>query len=169
MAAIPNRYVFLVDDDSFQNELLKDHLSEHFTYEFKTFDNGEDALKEMNLNPEVVILDYHLNNDNPLAKNGLDVLKEIKQASPSTDVIMISGQDKIEVAVDTMKYGAFDYVVKGPSAFTRTENILNNISEIHQMRIINQGYRNTILMLSIVIGLILLLAIYMFVIKPAIA
>lgn len=57
MATPPKRYVFLVDDEPIQNEMLKDYLSERFIYEFKTFENGEDALQNMNLKPEVIILD----------------------------------------------------------------------------------------------------------------
>jgi len=167
MATPPKRYVFLVDDEPIQNEMLKDYLTERFIYEFKTFENGEDALQNMNLKPEVIILDYHLNNHLPDAKNGVDILKAIKDASPDTAVIMLSGQDKIDVAVDTMKYGAYDYVVKGESAFHRIENLMNNLGEMHRMKVINQGYRNTIVLLSIAIGIFFLLAIYFFVVKPA--
>lgn len=166
MASKPKRYVFLVDDEPIQNEMLKDYLEEKFTFDFKTFESGEEALKNMNLKPEIVVLDFHLNNHIEDAKNGLDVLKAIKEESPETEVVMISGQDKIDVAVDTMKYGAYDYVVKGESGFSRTENILNNISRLHAIQTLNQGYKNTILLLSIGIGLIILIAIYVVIIKP---
>lgn len=167
MANAPKRYVFLIDDEPIQNEMLKDYLNERFLYELITFESGEDALQNMNLRPEIIVLDYHLNNHLPNAKNGIDILKAIKETSPETAVIMLSGQDKIDIAVDTMKYGAFDYVVKGESAFPRIENIMNNLGEMHKMKAINQGYRNTIVMLSIAIGIFFLIAIYFFIIKPA--
>jgi DNA-binding NtrC family response regulator len=167
MATTPKRYVFLVDDEPVQNEMLKDYLSERFIYELKTFGSGEDALQNMNLRPEIVILDYHLNNHLSNAKNGVDILKAIKETCPETAVVMLSGQDKIDIAIDTMKYGAFDYVVKGESAFARIENIMNNLGEMHRMKVINQGYRNTIVMLSIAIGIFILIAIYFFIVKPA--
>jgi DNA-binding NtrC family response regulator len=166
MTTAPKRYMFLVDDEPIQNEMLKDFLSERFIYELKTFENGEDALQYMNLKPEIVILDFHLSVQNPNAKNGVDILKEMKEQYPETQIIMLSGQDKIDVAIDTMKFGAYDYVVKGESAFSRIENIINNIGELNKMKVINQGYKNTILMLSIVIGLIIILAIYFLVIRP---
>jgi two-component system OmpR family response regulator len=59
--------------------------------------------------------------------DGIEILKEIKAAKPETEVVMISGQDKIEVAVNTIKYGAFDYIVKSESAFHRSENVIFNI------------------------------------------
>ena len=61
MALSDKRYVFLVDDEPIQNEMLKDFLTERYTYEIKVFDNGEEAMAQMHLNPEIVVLDYHLN------------------------------------------------------------------------------------------------------------
>jgi len=160
------RYLFLVDDEPIQNEMLKDYLSERFLYEIKNFDNGEEALQQMHLNPEILVLDYYLNAHNPEAQNGIEILKKIKESHPNTQVIALSGQDKIEVAIDTIKYGAYDYVVKGESAFSRIENIINNLSELHKMQTINKAQKNTITFLTIVLCLIVLLSVYFIVIKP---
>jgi two-component system OmpR family response regulator len=164
--ASEKRYLFLVDDEPIQNEMLKDFLTERFLYEIVVFDNGEDALKSMHLQPEILILDYYLNANNPNAKNGIEILKQIKEVSPSTQVIALSGQDKIEVAIDTIKFGAYDYVVKGESAFSRIENIINNLSELHKMITINKAQKNTITFLSIVMVLIILLSLYFIIVKP---
>ncbi len=160
--ATNKRYIFLVDDEPIQNEMLKDYLNERFTYEVKTFESGEDMLKSMNLNPEIVVLDYHLSGHKESAKNGVEILKAIKDTHPETQVLMLSGQDKIDVAVDSMKYGAYDYVVKGETAFSRTENLLNNISELHKAKTINKGYKSTITMMTIVIIIFILLALYLY-------
>ncbi len=155
------RYIFLVDDEPIQNEMLKDYLSERFAFDFKVFDNGEEALQNMALNPEIVVLDYHLAGHNKSAKNGVDILKAIKDRSPETKVIMLSGQDKLEVAVDSIKYGAYDYVVKGETAFSRTENIINNIGELTKAKAINSGQKKTISLLVVVVILCVLAAIYL--------
>ncbi|MBS1779766.1 MAG: response regulator [Bacteroidetes bacterium] len=162
MATEHSRYIFLVDDEPIQNEMLKDYLSERFLYNIKTFDNGEEAISNLNLNPEVIVLDFHLNAHKPDAENGVSILKRIKEKSPATQVIMLSGQDKIDVAIDSMKYGAYDYVVKGETAFSRMENILNNVSELHRIKTINGAYKKTILFLSVVIGIIVIVALYLF-------
>ncbi|HRO43385.1 MAG TPA: response regulator [Flavipsychrobacter sp.] len=156
------RYIFLVDDEPIQNEMLKDYLNERFLYEIKTFENGEDMLKSMSLNPEIIVLDYHLSAQKRDAKNGVEILKLLKDKHPEVQVIMLSGQDKIDVAIDSMKYGAYDYVVKGETAFSRTENVLNNISELHKVKTINKAYKKTITLLSVVIGLIIVLAIALY-------
>ena len=156
------RLIFLVDDEPIQNEMLKDYLSERFLYDIRTYDNGEEALQNMNLAPEIMVLDYHLSSNKPKAKNGVEILKEVKDRYPDTQVIMLSGQDKIDVAVDSIKYGAYDYVVKGETAFSRMENVMNNVSEVHKLKTVNRGYKNTIILLSIGIGLIFLLSCYLY-------
>ncbi len=162
MAAEHNRYIFLVDDEPIQNEMLKDYLSDRFLYKIKIYDNGEEALADMGLNPEIVVLDYHLNAHNRDAKNGVEILKAMKERSPETQVIMLSGQDQIEVATDSMKFGAYDYVVKGETAFSRMENAINNVSELHKVKTINGAYKKTILFLSVVVALIVLFTLYLF-------
>lgn len=168
MALSEKRYIFLVDDEPIQNEMLKDFLSERYTYEINIYDNGEEALKNMHLKPEIMVLDYHLNAHLPTAKNGVEVLKAVKENHPETQVIMLSGQDKIDIAVDTMKYGAFDYIVKGESAFSRIENVINNASELHKLKFLNEGYRRTITLLSVVIGLIILGSVFFIFLMPLI-
>ena len=74
-------YIFLVDDEPIQNEMLKDYISDRFkdTFIIKTYQNGEDALQDLNLNPNIIVLDYHLNAHLPDAQNGVEVLKKMKQ------------------------------------------------------------------------------------------
>jgi DNA-binding NtrC family response regulator len=156
------RFIFLVDDEPIQNEMLKDYLDERFLYEIKCFESGEDMLQNMNLNPEIVVLDYHLSAHIPNAKNGVEILKTLKQQYPEVQVIMLSGQDKIDVAVDSMKYGAYDYVIKGETAFSRMENILNNVSELHKVKTINKAYKKTITLLTGAIVVIIALSLVLF-------
>jgi two-component system, OmpR family, response regulator len=159
------RYIFLVDDEPIQNEMLKDYISERFLYQIKTYESGESALQDMHLNPEVVVLDFHLNSHLPDAQNGVEVLKKIKEVSPHVQVIMLSGQDKLEVAIDSMKYGAYDYVVKGETAFSRTENILNNINELSSIKAANSNYKKVNSALWVAVGIVILISlglVYMF-------
>ena len=156
------QYIFLVDDEPIQNEMLKDYLSDRFSYKIKTYESGEAALKELNsLNPAIMVLDFHLNSHLPDAQNGVDVLKQVKSMNPSTQVIMLSGQDKLEVAVDSMKHGAYDYVIKGETAFSRMQNIFNNINELSGLRHANRSYKNVIAFLCISLAAIIALSVYL--------
>lgn len=155
------QYIFLIDDEPIQNEMLKDYIAERFKYQIKTYGSGEDALKDMDLKPDIIVLDFHLSAHLPNAQNGVEVLKKLKEVAPSVQVIMLSGQDKLDVAVDSMKYGAYDYVIKGETAFSRIENILNNINELRNIQEANSTYKKVITFLCVAIGVVILISIYL--------
>ena len=161
------RYIFLVDDEPIQNEMLKDYISDRFKYQIKTYESGETAIADLHLNPEIIVLDYHLNAHLPDAQNGVEVLKRMKELHPSAQVIMLSGQDKLEVAVDSMKYGAYDYVIKGETAFSRMGNILNNINELNGLKHANTNYKKINLVLWLIMLGIVGLSIYLVKYPPA--
>jgi len=156
------QYIFLVDDEPIQNEMLKDYLSERFKYQIKTYESGEDAIKDLlTFKPVIMALDFHLNSHLPNAQNGVEVLKQVKAMLPATQVVMLSGQDKLQVAVDSMKYGAYDYVIKGETAFSRMENIFNNLNELSGLKDANNSYRKVITWLALAITAVVLFSIYL--------
>ena len=158
--------IFLVDDDAIFLRALEHHLSHHLKFNLHTskISSGEECLKKLRLKPCIVVLDYHLNGTKPDAMNGIDVLKEIKKTDPELIVIMLSSQDRLEIAVDTMKYGAFDYVTKNESAFTRIENAINNsVRTIYLADELNKYKRGkwmAIAFLILIIGTSILLQVF---------
>ena len=88
--------------------------------------------------------------------NGLDILKAIRSEHPDVDVVMFSGQDKIEVAVNTMKYGAFDYIVKSESAFHRAENVIFNIIRKLKLERSAALYKKLTIIFGVVLGLLII-------------
>ena len=122
--------VFLVDDDKMFLSSLKNTLSSEFKsgIEVSTFTSGEECLQKVNGKPDIMVLDYLLNNDeHPQAMDGMSVLKEVKKIDDrDVLVIMLSGQDKLQVALDSIKNGAYEYVAKSESAFVRIRSIVKN-------------------------------------------
>ena len=121
--------IFLVEDNKLYLKTLRNYLNEHlkFNVQIHLFSNGEACLKELDLNPGIIILDYFLNGKTKEAKNGIEILKAIKITHHEIAVLMLSTQDNMQVATDTMKYGAFDYISKTENAFIRIQNAINNI------------------------------------------
>ena len=132
--------IFLVDDDALYLTLLQTELSENQGYIIKTFANGELCLDEISEVPDIIVLDYHLNGIEKNALNGLDTLRKIKIINPDIPVIMLSSQDKIEVAVNCMKLKAVDYIVKSETAFARLNYSINNIMYYKKMENIVSWY-----------------------------
>lgn len=127
MKSSSNIKIFLVDDDAFFLKLLEMQFLNHNQYETQTFSTGEYCIEKLNVKPDFVILDFHLDSRDVNAINGLKTLDIIKEISPETHVIMLSAQDKIEVAVDCMRHKASDYVVKSETSFFRIHKIIEAI------------------------------------------
>jgi DNA-binding NtrC family response regulator len=144
--------IFIVDDDPMQASMLQDYLSKYSTFDFHVYNNGDECIKNLSLNPQVIFLDYNFDMAGKNAMDGLDILREIKARQPNTEVVMLSGQDRIEVAVNTMKYGAFDYIVKSESAFHRAENVIFNI--IKRLKL--QGEASLYKKLTLTFGIVLI-------------
>lgn len=119
--------LFIVDDDALFLKSLEIEFIQNADFNIKTFATGELCLEHLAENPDIIILDYHLNGIDNNAINGLETLIRIKAAHSYIPVIMLSSQDKIEVAVNCMHHDAFDYVVKSETAFLRLRKNITSI------------------------------------------
>jgi two-component system, OmpR family, response regulator len=162
-----NKYsVFLVDDDKMFLASLNKGLKNHFgeSLEISEYTTGEECLQKMeNLSkidssPDIVILDYFLNEDKqPDTVDGIKALRKIKSVSKDTVVIMLSGQDKLEVAIDSIKNGAYEYITKSETAFVRIQNILKNAIENIKTARENSKYLKLNISMALVILSIILI------------
>jgi two-component system, OmpR family, response regulator len=155
--------IALVDDNRMYLKSLEQHLHQKLSNtKISTFLNGEECLKNVQMeHPDIIVLDYYLNGRSPFAKNGIEIMEEIKKIDPATKVIMISGQNKIDLAMETMKHGAFDYIIKNNNAFSHTQNAITNAAAEISFLKEKKGFTfwtNIILML---ITAIICLSVYM--------
>ena len=125
--------IFLVDDDAVYLKLLAIEFLHNADFTIETFATGELCIPKLSHNPDVIILDYHLDGIDVKAMNGLETLDKIKSLNPAIPVIMLSSQDKIDVAVNCMHHKAFDYVVKSETAFVRLQKIIDTIFRYQKM------------------------------------
>jgi len=126
--------LFLVDDDVVYLKSLEIDFIQNIDIDIETFTTGELCLKSLSHAPDVIILDYKLDGIVKHAMNGIETLDRIKAINPDIPVVMLSSQDKIEVAVDCMHHKAYDYVVKSETAFFRLQKIINTIFEYRKIR-----------------------------------
>ncbi|MGE0637924.1 MAG: response regulator [Bacteroidia bacterium] len=125
--------LFLVDDDAVFLKSLEIDFLESADFTIETYPTGELCVKSLSHNPDVIILDYQLDGVEKTAMNGMDTLDKIKKANPDIPVVMLSSQDKIEVAINCMHHRAFDYVVKSETAFVRLQKIITTIFNYKKM------------------------------------
>ncbi len=127
MSTQPPIKLFLVDDDAVFLRLLAIEFQQTGNFEVQTFPTGESCLEHLSDKPDVIVLDYHLDGIDPGAMNGIETLDKIKERNVDIPVVMLSSQDKIEVAIKCMHHKAFDYVVKSETAFLRIHKIITTI------------------------------------------
>ena len=91
-------------------------------------------MQKIDKNTHIVILDYFLGDE-----NGLDILKAIKVTNPKTEVIMLSGNEDMAVAIEIFRAGAKDYVKKGVGSWSSINRLVNSLI-VKPIRIIVKGF-----------------------------
>lgn len=120
--------VFVVDDDRFHHEIMKQILSEVGIQNIKCFDSGVECLNEIHQNPDVIFLDHQMD-----VYSGFETLRKIKRYNPNAFVVMISAQEDMETAIDTLKYGSFDYIRKNENMASNIKNVLIKIEQVRTL------------------------------------
>jgi DNA-binding response OmpR family regulator len=120
--------VFVVEDDEAWSTMVTAKLGKG--YNVSHYTKGEDTVTNLHKKPDIVVLDYHLEGQ----MTGLDTLKEIRKQVPEARVIMFTAQDDVQVAVETLNVGAYDYIVKGENAVHRLKIILRNMQSEEELR-----------------------------------
>lgn len=114
--------IHVIEDNEWYNKLLIHNLSLNPDYVVKGFHTAKEFFQYNGEAADVVTLDYILPDS-----TGDEVLQKIKTSNPDSEVIIISEQDKIATAVDLIKQGAYDYIVKEKDIRDRLLSTVNNI------------------------------------------
>lgn len=125
--------LFLVDDDVVFLKSLEMEFNERGNFDIETFVSGELCIENLSNRPDLVILDYLLDGTDKEAMHGIATLDKIKAYNADIPVVMLSAQDKIEVAVNCMHHKAFDYVVKSETAFLRLQKIITSVFHLRKV------------------------------------
>jgi FixJ family two-component response regulator len=134
MLRTKNPLIFIIEESIIYKDLIVGHIRSKFS-QIKTFKSGEECLKEMHLNPDIIILDYSLE-----GYNGLELMKRVKETKPEIDFIFLSGQNDVEIAISIMKLGATDYVVKNEKAPARLLKAIEQAIIISKKEKLNKGF-----------------------------
>ncbi|KAB7727657.1 response regulator [Rudanella paleaurantiibacter] len=135
---MPHNYtlsIFIVDDDPFCQSLYEQQIRSLGYSQITLFSDGQECLNHLTDQPDIIFLDYRME---PL--DGLEVLRKIKRFNPDIYPVIISGQDDLQVAVDALKYGAFDYIIKGENTLPKIEGVLKKIQ--HVIALLEQAPHN---------------------------
>lgn len=122
--------IYIVEDDPWYGEILAYHLSLNPDYKVTWFESGKECLAKMAAKPDLVTIDFSL----PDMK-GDELFKKIREVSPLVPVIVISSQEEVSVAVNLLKMGVSDYLVKDEA----TKDLLwNSVIRIRENQSLKQ-------------------------------
>ncbi len=116
--------IFIVDDDPLFSKTLKFHLSLNPDYDVEIYPDGRKCLENLYKKPSLICLDYNLP-----GMSGLEIMRKIKDSSKNIPIIIISSQHDVKIAVELLKEGAYDYIVKDEDLFQRLWKALADINE----------------------------------------
>jgi DNA-binding NtrC family response regulator len=116
--------IYIVEDDAVYSKVLAHFLSLNPDFRVKKFNSAKEFLRSVHEKPVIVTLDYTLPDS-----TGDKILAQVKEISPETKVIVISGQSDIKIAIDLFRKGAHDYIVKDEDTQQRLWMAISNIRE----------------------------------------
>ena len=125
MAQGRKKKIFVVEDEEIMAEALRDFITTKTHHEVDVFGTGEECLKKLDENPDIIILDYYLDTIVKGAASGMQILETIRSKKSNAHVIMLSSQEHYGVAMKTIIKGAEHYVVKDEGAFDKVLAIIN--------------------------------------------
>ena len=120
------KLIFFVDDEPMFINLMEYTFKCKSGYRIRTFNSGEECIKCMDMNPDLVIVDFFLQGADP-QMTGLNVLKKIKEINPTTLIVFLSGNDDEATINEAMTAGAKRYILKNGYFI---DNLIECVSEL---------------------------------------
>jgi len=139
--------IFIVEDDNFYNSVISAYLKTK-GFDVHSFLSGEECLEKITMHPDIILLDFMLS-----GIDGLEVMRRMKAHNSKAEVIFLSGQTDIKVALEAFHEGAYDYIMKDHHA---KENALNKMDQIMRYKKIlleKNLYKKSVIVIMIILVL----------------
>ncbi|MFZ4543875.1 MAG: response regulator [Saprospiraceae bacterium] len=107
MLNLRNNRTFIVDDDPFWAAMLQQMLRELGFTNIIVYNNGQDCIDNLHLNPSLVFLDHQMED-----MDGIEVLRNVKNYFPEIGVVFCTAHEDLTVAVSAIRNGSYDYLLK---------------------------------------------------------
>lgn len=114
--------IFIIEDDMMVATLIKQSLTKQ-DHDLTHFTTAEECIQNLHQNPDIVTVDYNLP-----GMNGIELMQRIKSYNAAIMVVLVSGQETLDVVVESYKHGASEYIIKNDNLFANLENAIKNLS-----------------------------------------
>ncbi len=132
--------IFIVEDDQFLGNLIKKSLEKIDNADVTHFLTPDECLNNLHLNPDIISIDYLLP-----GMDGIELLEKIKNYNENIQCIMVSGQEKLDVVIETYRKGASDYIIKNDNALINLENSVKSLCKNVMLRQENEQLKDLVI------------------------
>ena len=155
MEAKNNLLIYVVEDNKIYNRFISEYLKKQGYINVKSFFSGEECMKKVSggESPNVVIQDYFLDDC-----TGIEVMRDVKKHSRKSEFIFLTVNGSLEEAVNTVKLGAFDYILKDKDITLK--KVVDNIEEIETLSKLTK--KHSVIKQAKIISIIILATIVLF-------
>lgn len=156
MQKTKNPRIFIIEDSVVYKDLIVNFLKANKFSDITLYKSGDECLKDIHLKPDIIILDYV-----STGMNGLELMLKVQKEHPEVDFIFLSGQNDVEVAVQIMKLGAADYIVKNDKAPKRLVKSIDNLISATKREKQSKGFRIGVVGFFVLLFLVIMIIIVM--------
>lgn len=149
-------HIYILDSDVKHAEKIKDHLKSYEEYKIHLFSKVSECIEQFKIHaPAVVFLDDELKHDTKTVKKHVEIMKELKMASPNTEVVLFTGEEHIEIIAENLQEGALNTITKSQASHLRVENEILQAIRHYKARQESKYYFKILKVVGWAIGIIL--------------
>ncbi len=142
-----NQPIYIVEDDPPVNSMLCMFLEKQGFTNVTGFYTAEEMISSLSQKiPVIIIQDFDLP-----GMNGLEAIRNVRSKYPNAEFIFLSGQKSIEIAIEAIKNGAFDYIIKDSFAKENVVTKINNLMKIKSLENDRKRFRSIFIVFSILL------------------
>jgi len=121
--------IFIIEDNPAYSKMLEGYIIKHFpeVKDIRKFPVGETCIPELNVHPDLIIVDYFLDSRYPDAASGLEIVKEIRALKPEMNIAVLSAQKEIDIVLEAIQTLHCSYIKKDDFAFDRVGELIREM------------------------------------------
>ncbi len=118
--------IFVIDDDPFFLNSIKENFSKEANYSLFCFNSGEQALLEAYKKPDLVFVDYYLDSKFPDAENGFRIINSFKVLLPNAKLTLITSSTNINLINEIKALENVNYIYKNNAVFSEINQVITD-------------------------------------------
>jgi DNA-binding NtrC family response regulator len=152
-------HIFLVDPDRSHAQRIKDQLRNYSDYIINIFTDARECKNKIKeVKPSVIFFDNEMQKDDETIKKDVEMMKELKELSPSSEIILFTGEERLHLMPGTVKDGTHEYVIKKERSKIHAENAILNAIRNYKQALSNRRGRVILTVLSVFVLMLLVFA-----------